>query len=230
MRYALNHRPAYCTLDLDLDQGEELVVQPGAMIAMDTGFDLRASAGGAMTRSGSGGAFRSLLAGESVFRVVYTARRDGMRLSLGPNHPGDIVALELGEGEEFFLARGSWLASAPSVQVELQYGGVKGWMTRTGLFLLRARGPGPVFCTSHGAVVRKELAEGERYLVDNRYLVAFSAGVTYELVTVTKALGATALSGEGLVTRYTGPGAVIYQTRPASGGFGFMAVLADMIF
>lgn len=178
MRYALAHQPAYCTLDAVLDAGEELVVQPGAMIAMDTGFDLITSAGGALTPSrGRGGVMRSMLAGESLFRVVYKARRDGMRLSLAPSHPGDIVALELAEGEEMMLARGAWLASAPSVQIDVQFGGVKGWMNRTGLFLMRARGPGPVFCTCYGAAVRQTLAEGERFLVDNRTIVAFSASV-----------------------------------------------------
>ncbi len=229
MRHTVANAPAYSTLDLELAAGEEIVVQPGAMVAMDTGFDLTAGLGGALTRRGSSSTVRNLLVGESLIRVCYKARRDDQRISLAPSHPGDIVAIELTD-DAFFIARGAWLASEPKVDLTVKYAGVKGWMTSTGLFLMRARGPGLVFCTTHGGAVRRDLAAGERLLVDNRYIVAFSADMTFELVTVTKELGATALSGEGLVNRYTGPGTVIYQTRPLQRSGGFLSILAQSIF
>lgn len=229
MRYSITNAPAYSTLDLHLDAGEDIVVQPGSMIAMDTGFDLTTRMGGALARRGSMGSLRNVLVGESVIRVCYRARRDAQMLSLAPSHPGDIVAIDLAD-DPFLLARGVWLASVPGVDLQVHYSGVKGWMTSTGVFLTRAQGPGLVFCTTHGGAVRRDLAAGERLLVDNRYIVAFSAGMTFEPVTVTKELGSTVLSGEGLVTRYTGPGTVIYQTRPVNRGGGWLSILAQSVF
>ena len=229
MRHAITNAPAYSTLDLHLDGGEEIVVQPGSMVAMDTGFDLATGVGGAMAKRSGLGALRGVLVGESVIRVTYRSKRDGQMLSLAPAHPGDIVAIDLAD-TPFFLARGVWLASEPRVDLQVHYNGVKGWLTSTGVFLTRATGPGLVFCTTRGGAVRRDLASGERLLVDNRYIVAFSAGLTFELVTVTKELGATALSGEGLVTRYTGPGTVIYQTRPVQRDGGWLSILAQSVF
>ncbi len=230
MRYVVSHRPAACTLDLVLDEAEEIVVQPGSMIAMDTGFDIQTSTGGAVATRGALGSLRSLAAGESLFRVSYRSKREGQFLSLAPDAPADVVDLSLGADEEIFVARGAWLASEPGVELSVVYGGMKGLMTRTGLFLLRARGPGLLFCVAQGAAVRRELAPDERVLIDNRYLVAFSSSVRYELVTVTKEMNRAVLSGEGLVNRYTGPGTVIWQTRAPRRPFGFATLLADMIF
>lgn len=229
MHHAFAHQPVSTTLDLVLDAGESVVVQPGSMQLMDTGFTIATSAGGALARRGIGGSFRSVLAGESLVRVVYTAKRDGQRLSLAPSHMGDLVALPLEEGG-WYVSRGAWLASTPEVELAVRYAGVKGWMANTGLFLLHATGAGTVFCAGFGAIARRELAEGERVLLDNRFVVAFRDTVTFELVTLTKELGTAALSGEGLVNRYTGPGTVVYQTRGAQRGGGLLSLIAQTIF
>jgi uncharacterized protein (TIGR00266 family) len=230
LKYEIAHRPAYCTLDLVLDAGEAIVAQPGSMITMDTGFDLTTATGGAVSRSGPRAILGSLAVGESFVRSRYESKRDGQRLSLAPNQPGDIFALDTTEEEGFLLSRGSWLANTEGVSIDVVFGGVKGWMTQTGIFLMSAKGAGQVFCTAHGAAVRLELAPGERVLVDNRNIVAFSAGMTYQAVTVTKQLRTAALSGEGLVNRYEGPGVVLYQTRPNNRSTGMLSALFQAFF
>ena len=72
---------------------------------------------------------------------------------------------------------------------------------------------GTAFCQTFGAVLQKELAEGEKFFLDNRYAVAFSDTVTYQLVKATESVRDSIMSGEGLINRYTGPGVVYYQTR-----------------
>jgi len=81
------------------------------------------------------------------------------------------------------------------------------------LFLLRVTGTGTLFCQSYGAIIQRTLADGEQFLIDNRYVIAFSDTVTYELVKASKTLRESFMSGEGLVNRYTGPGRLFYQTR-----------------
>ncbi len=85
---------------------------------------------------------------------------------------------------------------------------------------MRTEGEGTVFVSSHGALRNLPLAAGERYVLDNRYIVAFSDTVRFETVTISGSIRHSFLSGEGLVNRYTGPGALLFQTRARpSGGF-----------
>jgi uncharacterized protein (TIGR00266 family) len=243
MQHTFSHRPTSTTLELVLDTGEQIVVQPGSMQIMDTGFDIAATTGGALAKRGVFGSARSVLAGESLVRVTYTAKRDGQRLALATHQLGDLAGLVVGAGAGhddairctgggagWYVARGAWLASAPSVELTVRYAGVRGWMASSGLFLLHGTGEGLMFCVGHGSLARRDLAAGERVLLDNKYIVAFEDTVQYELVTLTKELGTAALSGEGLVNRYTGPGTIVYQTRGSQRSGGFLSVLAQTVF
>ena len=99
------------------------------------------------------------------------------------------------------------------MSLEAHYGGMKGILTKKGLFLLHASGRGKLFIASYGAVVRRSLAAGERLVIDNEYVLAFSDGLKFELRAATDSIKDSLMSGEGLVNRYEGPGEVLYQTR-----------------
>lgn len=60
----------------------------------------------------------------------------------------------------------------------------------------------------------KQLAEGEKYIVDNGHLVAWNVKYIMERVTSGGIISGFA-SGEGLVCKFTGPGTVFIQTRNA---------------
>jgi uncharacterized protein (TIGR00266 family) len=208
----VTHGPVFSKLDVELDAQESIIAQPSSMLSMTTGFEVTARLGGQMGGGGIGKGLKSLLTGESLFAAIFTAKRDGQRLSLAPEQVGDIVPLPM-NGEEYFLSRGSFLACAPTVAINMKYGGLKGWMAKTGIFLMQASGTGLLLVATNGALVAQTLAPEERLIVDNRYVIAFSTSVQFELVKVTDSIGHSLLSGEGLVNRYTGPGTVYYQTR-----------------
>ena len=90
---------------------------------------------------------------------------------------------------------------------------MKGVFSKKGLFLLHVSGTGTVFCQTYGAILERQLAEGEQFLIDNRYVVAFSDTITYQLVKASDSVRDSLMSGEGLLNRYTGPGHLFYQTR-----------------
>lgn len=220
MQFDIRHAPTFSTLDFALDAGEHVSAQPDSMIAMTTGFEVRAAL--ATQMSGSGGlmrGFKSLAVGESFFTANYTAKRDGERITLGPEQMGEIVALPVDETQRWCLASGAFLAMTGPVTIDVEYVGVRGFLSTRGLFIMRTGGGGTVFVASYGAVVREELAEGQRLVIDNRYIVAFSQTVTFQTVTLTGSLKHSFLSGEGLVNRFQGPGTVLYQTRgrPSAG-------------
>ena len=96
-------------------------------------------------------------------------------------------------------------------------------MSGEGLFLLTVRGSGTLLLSSFGAIHSKVLAPGEEYIVDSGHIVAFEESVQYQLEKATgktqgvggflKGMVQSALSGEGFVCRYRGPGRIYLQTR-----------------
>ena len=224
MNHAVLHGPAFSALRLELDEGSCVLAQPGSMLAMTPGFDVDVRAGLNMAGGGSGvGAFtggvRSLFGGESFFTVVYSAKRPGQHLVLAPDHMGEILAVDVAGDDGMMVARGAFLACTPGLGFVLHNAGLQGMLATRGLFFLRTEGSGRLFINGHGGIVEEVLGAGERFVVDNRHVVAFSVGMVFESVVLAASLKDSLLSGEGFVVRFTGPGRVLYQTRarPSTG-------------
>lgn len=221
MEYRVLHAPVFSILEIDLQESEVVVAQPNSMLSMTSGVAITATVG----RRGSGSSWwsgtKSLLGGENFFTSEYRAKRDQQTLVLAPSSYGDILAIPLAGAGSYFLTRGSYLANLGHCDLQIKYSGFKGWMSKKGLFLLHVSGEGTVFCQTFGAIIERTLREGEIFLVDNRFVVAFSDTVAYQLVKATDSVKDSLLSGEGLVNRYTGPGKIYYQTRgrPTDGVF-----------
>ncbi|MCA9133715.1 MAG: TIGR00266 family protein [Planctomycetales bacterium] len=221
MQYCVKHGPVFSILELELDEAEGVVAQPNSMLSMTSGIHLSAAMGRRGSGSGWWGGFKSVLGGENFFTAEFTSQKPGQMLTLAPDTYGDILTLRLSEEGAFFLTRGSYLANVGPCELQIRYGGIKGVMSKKGLFLLHAAGTGVVFCQSYGAIVQRTLAADEKFFVDNRFVIAFSESIQYQLVKATRSVKDSLLSGEGLVNRYTGPGTLFYQTRgrPATGMF-----------
>ena len=220
MRHDVLHGPAFAALRLDLPAGESILAQPGSMIAMTPGFAVDVRAGVHMQGDrGLARGLRSLFGGESFFTVVYTAKRDDQHIILAPDHMGEIRALDTTAEQGLLLTRGAFLACGPEVGFGLHNAGMQGLLTTRGLFFLKTLGAGTIFVSSYGGLVEQTLAAGERFVLDNRNIVAFSDGMPFESVVLANSLKDSVLSGEGFVVRFTGPGRVLYQTRarPALG-------------
>jgi len=219
-RHDVLHGPAFSALRIDLAAGESILAQPGSMIAMTPGFTVDVRAGVHM-QGGRGlvRGLRSLFGGESFFTVVYTAKRDGQHIMLAPDQMGEIRALETTAAEGLLLTRGAFLACGPEMGFGLHNAGMRGLLATRGLFFLKTLGAGTIFVTSYGGLVEQSLAVGERFVLDNRNIVAFSDGMPFESVVLAGSLKDSVLSGEGFVVRFTGPGRALYQTRarPALG-------------
>ncbi|MBK8094995.1 MAG: TIGR00266 family protein [Verrucomicrobiaceae bacterium] len=195
-------------------EGERILAQPGAMQAMTPGFHIEVKAGLQMQgKSGVAGGVRSFFGGESFFTVCYQAKRDEQHIMLAPEQMGEIRALEVTPESTLLLARGAFLACTPELSFELHNAGMHGLLATRGLFFLKTAGTGTLFVSSYGGVIEQTLAEGERFVLDNRNIVAFTGGMAFESVVLTKSIKDSLFSGEGFVVRFTGPGKVVYQTR-----------------
>ena len=217
MKHQILYQPSYSLAVISLESGESVMAESGAMVSMSPTIRLQA----AMSGGGVLGAMKSAIGGESLFRTTFTAEGGPGDLTVAPGSVGDIMSVEL-TGSKFFVQPGSYLAGAPGLEISVQ-GSLRGMLSGEGLFLLTVQGRGLLLLSSFGAIHAKDLAAGEEYLVDTGHIVAFEESVTWGLEKATgKSQGVggflngmvhSALSGEGFVCRYRGPGRVYLQTR-----------------
>ena len=216
MQIELLYRPAFSLGVIHLEGNEEVRVEAASMVSMSQGVTLETAATGGFLKSIS----RSLLGGESFFQNTYLAPPEGGTVTVAPPLPGDLMALELHD-ETLIVQSGSFLAAAMAITTDTQWGGAKTFFAGEGLIMLRIQGSGPLLLSSYGAIHEVNLAAGETITVDTGHLVAFTAGLSFQVRKV-GGLKSTLFSGEGLVVDLTGPGRVLAQTRSIAQFLGWL--------
>jgi uncharacterized protein (TIGR00266 family) len=206
MDATIDHRPSFALLTVDLETGEAIRSEAGAMVSHDDGIAVETGASGGLL----GSLKRSVLGGESFFQNTFTAEAAGS-VSLAPPLPGDIVREDLAD-DTLYIQSGSYLASHPDMELDTKFGGAKTFFGSEGLFLLSLTGTGPAFMASYGAIHERNLDAGEQFTVDTGHIVAFDASASFDVRRV-GGLKSTLFSGEGLVCEFEGPGRVWLQTR-----------------
>ena len=210
MRPTIEYDPSFTLLTLELDPGEVIKAEPGAMVAQE-GVDMTTGMGG----GGIMGGLKRMMGGESFSVNTFTAQRGGGWVSLAPSAPGDIASFHLDPGKNLFVQGGSYMASTENVETDTQFQGLKGLFSGESMFFLRTfsrGGSGTVYVTSYGAIKQVPVHPGKELVVDTGHLVAFSDDVEYS---VGKVGGIRSLiaGGEGLVMKFRGSGNVWIQTR-----------------
>ena len=219
MKTTVEFDPSYAMLTVDLEPGEAVKAEPGAMV-LQHGVEMKTGMGG----GGLLGGFKRMLGGESFFVNTFTAERNGGRVSLAPSSPGDIGSFNLQAGMDLFVQSGSFLACTENIQTDAQFQGLKGLFSGESLFFIRVystEGVGTVFYNSYGAIKKVEVEPGMELVVDTGHLVAFGEGVEYSIGKV-GGIRSLVAGGEGLVMKFRGTGEVWIQTRN-------LASLADKI-
>jgi uncharacterized protein (TIGR00266 family) len=205
MDHRIDYRPSYALLTVELDAGESVRAEAGAMVSYSAGIDVETAASGGIL----GSLKRSVLGGESFFQNTFSASAAG-EVSFAPPLSGDVTHERL-DGT-LYVQSGSYLASDPSIELDTKFGGGRTFFGGEGLFLLQLDGTGDVFLSSYGAIHEKTLAAGETYTVDTGHVVAFDGSTAFDVERV-GGLKSTLFSGEGLVCTFEGPGRVWLQSR-----------------
>ena len=211
--------PAFTLMTASLSPGEQIKVEPGAMVAQSNGMEMKTGMGGG---GGLGGFMKSMvksaLGGESFFVNTYTAGPSGGWISMAPSAPGDIKTFDLSPGESFYMQGGAFMASEVNVEVSTKFQGAKSLFSREGAFFLRAEAadvPGKVFYCSYGAIKEIDVTPDKPIKIDNGHVVAFTEGLSYNISRV-KGLGSFMFGGEGFTLDFQGSGKVWIQTRNMS--------------
>ncbi len=209
MKYEIKYQPSFALLVVRLEPGETITAEAGAMTYMQPTIAVhtRKRKQGILSSIGL-----SLLGGQSFFVNDFTASGGPGEAGFSAAPLGDIDRIAIRPGSGYIIQKSAYIASGPGVELDAEWQGFTKGLFGQGLFMIKVSGEGEIFINVFGAVDKHVLAPGERLIVDNFHLVAFSESCQYQ---VTKFGGwkETFLSGEFLVTDITGPGEVYIQTK-----------------
>ena len=209
-------------VEIEIDPGEGVRAEAGAMMYMEDGIEMQTSTDGGMFKG-----FKRIVTGESFFitTFLYNGRGKG-HVAFGAPYPRKIIPLELDKlGGKFLCQKDAFLCAAKGIEIEVAFTKKigAGLFGGEGFILQRLEGDGRAFVHAGGTIIKKELTQGESLRVDTGCLVAFSPSVDYDIQFVGGFKNAL-FGGEGLfLARLTGPGLVYLQSLPFSR-------LADRIF
>lgn len=197
-------------LNLDLNRGESIITEAGAMAWMSANMKMETTSGGLAK------AFGRLFSGESVFLNVYTAENDHGTLSLANALPGSIMPIEIRPDRPFIAQKGAFLAAEKTVELSVffrkQFGA--GLVGGEGFIMQKLSGTGLAFIEIDGYLVEKTLAAGEELIVSTGYLAGMDASVSMDIRTVGGVKNAL-FGGEGIFnTVLKGPGKIYLQSTP----------------
>ncbi|MBW4671692.1 MAG: TIGR00266 family protein [Cyanomargarita calcarea GSE-NOS-MK-12-04C] len=208
--YQIEHSPAYASLKIDLKANQTIVVESGAMAAMDPWIEMKSKTKGGLMKS-----IGRMFAGESLFLSEFTAKGKPGELYLSPGVPGDVQHYYLNSGNALMVQSSGFVASSQTVEIDTKFQGFKGFFSGESLFLLRAIGEGDIWFSSYGGIL--EIPVAGDYVVDTGYIVAFEDTLNYNVEMMGglsfKALKTGILGGEGLVCRFSGKGKLWLQSR-----------------
>lgn len=203
-------------VEIELDPGEGVRAEAGAMLYMEQGIQMDTGLGG----GGLFGGFKRMVTGESfMITTFFNSSGYKQRTGFAAPYPGKIIPLDLNLfGGTFICQKDSYLCSAVGIDVEVAFTRRMGagLFGGEGFILQRLVGNGLAFVHAGGTIIRRDLAPGESLRVDTGCLVGFTQGVTYDIQFVGGFKNAL-FGGEGLfLANVSGPGTVFLQSLPFS--------------
>lgn len=211
MQTRIEGAPSFAHIHVTLEPGETIIAESDAMSTMSADLDMTAKFNGGFFS----GLVKKFLGNESLFINHFTNTTNRpLHLTLTPNTPGDMRAVELEAGESLCLQPGAYIASTPGVKLGVKWAGFASMIGQEGLFKLMVSGPGTVWYGAYGALIDREI-DGE-FIVDTGHLVAYPPGIRLK-VQLAGGIFSSFFGGEGLVTCVEGKGKIILQTRSMGG-------------
>lgn len=200
---------------IELDHGEAVRAEAGAMMFMEEGIEMQTSTGGGMFKG-----LKRMFTGESFFITSFlNTANDKRHVGFGAPYPGKIIPLQLDElGGSFMCQKDAFLCAAEGIEIEVAFTKKigAGLFGGEGFILQRLEGAGRAFVHAGGTIISRDLQAGEMLRVDTGCLVAFAPTVSYDIQFIGGFRNAL-FGGEGLfLAKMTGPGKLYLQSLPFS--------------
>lgn len=201
----INH--AFALADVYMKTGESLYLLPGAMASMRGSIKARATLGGGSLLK----AYTRKYAKQSSVMSKYTAHSNAI-LSAAPDIPGDIAALKLEETGPLRVEAGALLGYQDTVSVTASLQKMKKFFMGNSMIGSHLDGSGLVLIAGYGGLRKVTLRPGETFIVNDGFAVAWSANMPMKFGPM-DGLVSSALTKEGFVGQFEGPGTILLQTR-----------------
>ncbi|MDM8533602.1 TIGR00266 family protein [Clostridiaceae bacterium HSG29] len=202
-------------VEIELDPGEGVRAEAGAMTFMENGIEMQTSASGGLF-----GGFKRMVTGESFFITTFLNNGSSINhVGFAAPYPGKIIPIDLKDYRgKFICQKDSYLCSANGIEIgiELTKKIGTGFFGGEGFILQKLTGDGMAFVHAGGTIIKKELGPNDEIKVDTGCIVGFEDSVSYDI----KFIGGfkNALFGkEGLfLATLRGPGVAYIQSLPIS--------------
>jgi len=213
-------------VEIELDPNETAIAESGAFMMMDNGIEMQTIFGDGSQQQGGGllnklfSAGKRLLIGESLFMTAFTNAGQGKkRVSFAAPYTGKIIPFDLQQlGGKIIAQKDAFLCAAKGVSIGIEFQRKLG----TGIFggegfiMEKLEGDGLAFAHAGGYVIEKKLEPGEILKVDTGCVVAYTAGVDFDIEFI-RGVKNWMFGGEGLFfAKLQGPGTVWLQSLPIS--------------
>jgi len=209
-------------VEVELDPGETVIAEAGAMLYMEDGIDFTTRMGDGSNPSA--GLFDKLLAagsrvitGESLFLTHFTNKSWGKkRVAFSAPYPGTIIPLNLMNlGGRVIVQKDAFLCAALGTKLSVIFNRRlgAGFFGGEGFVLQQLQGDGKAFIHAGGTVIERQL-NNELLRVDTGCIVGFETTVDYDIQQA-GGLRSMVFGGEGLfLATLRGTGKVWLQSMP----------------
>lgn len=221
MKYQLSNNGPFALVTIQLAKDEEVKIERGSMVYHNGNVTLEGkmnsskksvSVLGNMLKSVA----KSVVSGESFFVTMVKSSSDDGEISIAPPSIGTIKELVVG-GKQWFLNDGVFLACDKSVEycMKRQSIGKAVFGGTGGFFVMETSGVGSMLISCYGDTIEVELDGTDKFVVDNRHVLAWESSLSYEIKVASGIFGFA--TGEGFVNEFSGKGKVMIQTRNIEG-------------
>ena len=211
-------------VEVELDPGETVVAEAGAMMYITEGVTFETKMGdGSEPDEGMWGKLKSAgkraITGESLFMTHFTNNGGGkQQAAFAAPYPGKIIPIDLGQmGGRLSCQKDAFLCAAMGTKVGIAFNKKigAGLFGGEGFILQDLQGDGKVFVHAGGTIIEKHLS-GETLRVDTGCLVALEPTIDYSIERAGN-LKSMVFGGEGMfLATLTGVGRVWLQSLPFS--------------
>jgi len=209
-------------VEVELDPGETIIAEAGAMLYMEDGIDYTTRMGDGSNPNASMfdkllSAGSRLIAGESLFLTHFTNQGWGKKhVAFSAPYPGTIIPINLKDfGGTIIVQRDAFLCAAFGTKLSIIFNKrlSAGFFGGEGFILQQLQGDGKAFVHAGGTVIERQL-NNEILRVDTGCIVGFETSVDFDIQQA-GGLRSMVFGGEGMfLATLRGTGKVWLQSMP----------------
>lgn len=210
-------------VEVILKPGERIVAESGSVCFMEADIVFESQFNDGSRPTGSWwenikDAGKRLVAGASISMLhIENGGHEPRKVAFSSPIPGHTMGVDLGAmGGSIMCSRHAFLCAArgTSIQVGFTQKLSVGLFGGEGFLLQKLEGNGLAFIHACGAVVMRELKDGEQLRIDTGCVVGFSASIKFDIARV-GSIKTSLFGGEGIFfATLTGPGVTWIQSVP----------------